>query len=126
MVTVLFHSAVVHRMDAADSPESKLDQLLEEKVHLLEDVAAQVEALHKNARVGFEEVYDARQELERARLDLCKTDPARLEVLERMLVQAKERERQAKAATAIGLHEKIKAQVDRLDIEISLERIRSK
>jgi hypothetical protein len=117
---------IVRPTEAADAKATKLDQLLEEKVRLLEQVAVHVDALFNAARMGFEDVYLAQMELERARMELCKTDDDRLAVYERMLEQSKKREAAATKSTTIGMHERIKSQVDRLDIQIAMERVRSK
>lgn len=114
-----------YRMDAADPGTSGLEKLLKEKVSLLEKVASQIDTLNKAGAIGYEEVYDAHQELEKARLELCKSDPERRVVLQRMLENARHREDHVKAATVVGLHEKIRAEIDRLDVEIALERLRS-
>lgn len=115
-----------YRMHAADSNDGSLDKLLKEKIGLLEKVATQIDALDRAGAIGYEEVYDAHQELEKARLDFCKSDEDRTVVLQRMLTNAKDRETHVKATAVVGLHEKIRAQVDRLDVEIALERLRSK
>ena len=84
---VMVCSFMAHRMDAADSKESKLDQLLQEKLSLLEDVAAKIDAKDKAGVVGIQEVYHR--------------------------------------SPIIDTLDKIKSRVDRLDLEIALERIRS-
>jgi hypothetical protein len=123
---LMVSSLALKSMDAADSKAARLEQLLQEKLNLLENAATQIDARHKAGFAGLEEVYEAHQTVERARLDLCKTDEERIAVLERMLTKAKHREETLSKSSAIAAHDIIQTKVDRLDIEISLERIRSK
>ena len=122
---VMVCSFMAHRMDAADSKESKLDQLLQEKLSLLEDVAAKIDAKDKAGVVGIQEVYQIHQAVEQARLALCKSDEDRIGVMERMVAAAKIREEKMNRSPIIDTLDKIKSRVDRLDLEIALERIRS-
>ncbi len=112
--------------DAADGKESKLNQLLNQKLEILQNVVAQMEKLHDQGEAGFEELYEAHLAMHRAQMDLCQTDQERIAVLEELLGEAKRRETAVKAAGVASSRRIRKAEVDRLDIEILLERIKSK
>ncbi len=80
------------RSDAAESTDSKLKQLLNEKLSVLQQVASQMAELHKLRKVGHKEVYEANVAVLRARLEMCETDRDRIAVLEEMLDEARQRE----------------------------------
>jgi hypothetical protein len=116
------------RTDAADAKDSKLKQLMREKLRILEEDAIHLEELHKKAEAGYEELYEAQRDMRRAQLDLCETDKERITILEKLLVEAKHREDsvaelKGAAKTPIGMH---KAIIERLNVEIELGRLKSK
>ena len=116
------------RTDAAEANDSKLNQLLNEKLTILQQVASQMDELHKLHEIGDAEVYEAHVAVHRARLELCATDKEKIAVLEEILDGARKREARLlnlPKTTAISLKLEA-AQVNRLDIEIELERIKSK
>lgn len=116
------------RTDAADAKDSKLKQLLRQKLAILEEDATHLEKLQKLGEAGFHELYMAQRDMRRAQLDLCETDKERIDLLEKLLVEAKRHEEsvaelKGAARTPVGLH---KATIERLNVEIELERLKSK
>lgn len=120
---------------SADKKEEKLDQLLNEKLSTLQMMVTQLEKLHELREVGDKDLYDARIAMHRAKLELCSTDSAKVPVFQEMLAEAKHREeriQQLPKSARLGVPEEAyalkleQAKLDRLTIEIELERFISK
>ena len=83
----------------------------------------------RGGRTSLAHVYEANHAVRKAEIDLCKTDKERFAVLEKMLAEAKDYEKavatEVKAATAPATAG-LKAKVSRLDVEIALERAKTK
>jgi hypothetical protein len=108
---------------------------MNEKLTVLQQIVTQMEKLHDSRQVGNKDIYDAHIALFHARMDLCEKDEDRLAVLEEMLSLAKRREATIKELpknTIRGLPQEAlilplqQATVDRLNIEIEIERLKSK
>ncbi len=117
------------RTHAADAKDSKVKALLTEKLGVLQEVASRTTKAYQVGSASFAEVLEANQAVRGAELDLCDTDKERIAVLEKKLEEAKEFEKKAdqqmKAGTA-SPSAVLKAKVNRLDVEIALERIKGK
>lgn len=116
-----------HSTNAADAKDQKLKQLLTEKVRILQDRESVLEKLASAGRADFHRFCEAQAALWRAELELCETDKERIEVLEKSLAAAQKGKQYAKT-----LHESARgtqahvldAEVNCLEIEIAMERIR--
>jgi len=120
---------------ANEAKDARLKQLLNEKLAILQHVVAQREEMHKHGMSGPRELYESHVALQRAKLELCTTDAERITVLEDLLTEAKRREKmelhslkQAGGGLPEGPFSLIAeaAQVDRLNIEIEVERLKIK
>ena len=120
-------SAASPRAAAGDSKDTQVKKLLREKVATLKEIAATVNKIYQRGDYSLDQVYLANLAVHRAELDLCDSDKERIPILEKMLEDAKAQEKAV--LSAIGwmatdtpiLH----AKVDRLNIEIALERARA-
>ena len=114
---------------ANDVKGAKVDQLIKAKIDVLQDVVTLCEKAVATARIDYKQLYDAKQQLCRAQLDVCTTDAERIVVLEKCLEEAKQFEgivqERVRIAAAWKMDE-LRAHVDCLDIEIELERLKSK
>jgi len=124
-----FSSGDSPKPQAAEANDSKLKDLLKEKLVILREVAsAQIDA-QKVGQVSFAEVYEANQAVRNAELDLCDTATERGVVLEKMLASAKDHENNIALlaeASEVPTIAAIKAKVSRLDVEIALARVRAR
>ncbi len=114
---------------AADVKGAKVNQLMNAKVEVLQDVVTLCEKAVATARIDYKQLYDAKRQLCRAQLDVCTTDAERIVVLEKCLEEAKQYEgivRERVQNAAASKMDELRAQVDCLDIEIELERLKSK
>lgn len=120
-------AVATRRSHANDEKQSRLHELLCQKLAILERVAANMEELHKLREVGPKELYEAHLAVHRAQLDLCGSDPERIEVLEKLLTEAKRREKTVmdlpRGGSPLGVPQ---AHIDRLDVEIEIERLKAK
>jgi len=140
LMLVILVSAMILRAGppvahSADKNKEKLDQLLNEKLSTLQTMVTQLEKLHELREVGNKDVYDARIAMHRAKLELCSTDDAKAPIFQEMLAEAKRREetiQQLPKSARFGVPEEAyalkleQAKVDRLTIEIELERFIAK
>jgi hypothetical protein len=109
--------------------ESKLKSLLKEKLSILQEVASQKTVAHQNGQLSLAQVHEANQAVRYAELDLCDTTQERVAVLEKMAAEAKEFENNILEQVSSGAaptSTALKAKVGRLDVEIALERTKSK
>lgn len=114
------------RATAADSNDSQLQQLLKERHAVLRHIASQIADEYRAGKVSFAEVHRANQAIHKAEFDQCDTDKERAAVLEKMLAEAKENEKQAEATYQAGqapARSVLAAKVDRLEVEIALARL---
>jgi hypothetical protein len=113
------------KAQAGEGKDSKLKNLLKEKLSILQEVASQTATAHQNGGRSFAQVHEANQAVRYAELDLCETSKERVEVLEKMLGEAKDYEgsifEQVKLGTVPTIAA-LKARVSRLDVEIGLVR----
>ena len=120
---------VASRAHAAGENDSKLKALLKEKLAVAQEALAIVKKAHQNGDTSIEGVVEANQIVGKAELDLCDTNAERVAVLERMLAQTKDFEKsvtelvKAAAAPKTTL---LKARLNRLDVEVALERAKEK
>jgi hypothetical protein len=118
-----------HSTNAADAKDQKLKQLLTEKVRILQDVESLLEKLVSQGRTDLHRYCEAQAARCRAELELCETDKERMEVLEKSLAVAQKGQEYAKTLfeSARGTQTQVReAEVNCLDIEIAMERIRIK
>lgn len=116
------------RATAADSNDSPLKQLLKERHTILSHVASQIADEYRAGKASFAEVHAANQALHKAELDQCNTDKERAAVLEKMVAEAKDNEKQAEAAyqaRQAPVRSVLAAKVDRLEVQIALERLQA-
>jgi outer membrane protein TolC len=114
---------------AAEPKDSRLRDLLREKLDVLTEVADQVEKAHKAGQVSREQVLQAKEAVLRAELDLCESDKERVAVLEKMAAAARQREEEVAKLVQAGqvpTSVLLRAKLARLDAEIALERAKAK
>jgi hypothetical protein len=109
--------------------DARLKDLLKEKLSVLQKVASQTATAHQNGARSFAQVHEANQAVRYAELDLCDNSKERVAVLEKLLAEAKGYEdtifQQVKTG-AVQTSTALKAKVNRLDVEIALERAKGK
>jgi hypothetical protein len=110
---------------AAETKDSKLKELLKEKVAALKEAAALAEKAHQSGAAPLEQVQQANRAVLDAELELCDTDKERVAVLEKIVALTKQQEEQAREAekkSSLPATAVIAARVRRIDAEIVLER----
>jgi len=129
VVLIAWSSFEAPRSAAAEPKATKLQALLQERLATLREVAAQTIEQYRVGRMPFFRVQQAMEAAVSAELDLCASDKERITVLEKALAQAKEFQGVAEARLKTGMTlntEVLMAKAARLDVEIALERLRSK
>jgi outer membrane protein TolC len=114
---------------AEEPKDTRLKELLKERVETLRKVVEIVSQQYKLGGVGIGQVVQAQQSLLRAELDLCDSDKERIAVLEKLVSLMKDHEKIAAARFKSGdgrQGEALMAKATRLDAEIALERLRVK
>ena len=117
------------RVHAAGENDSKLKVLLKEKLAVAQEVVAIATKAHKNGDTSIDAVVEANQVVGKAQLELCDTSAERIAVLERMLAQAKDFEKSVAELVKVAAAPKttvLKARLNRLDVEVALERAKEK
>lgn len=114
---------------AAEPKDSNLKGLLKERYVVLQHIASQITEEYHAGKASYAQVHAANQAMHKAELDQCSTDKERAAVLEKMLAEAKDNEKQAESAYKAGqapVRAALQAKVDRLEVEIVLERLQAK
>ena len=114
---------------AADSKVSNLKGLFEERRAILQAIASQIAEDYRAGHASFAQVHEASQAVHKAELDQCDSDKERSDVLKKMLELAKANELHADTAYKAAktpISTALKAKVDRLEVEITLERLLAK
>src|SRR5262249_18406380 len=113
-----------------EAGSAQVRALLEERLKALKTIASETEqAFTSSGRIPFEELVKAKVQVLLGELDLCNTDKERIEILEKIVGHAKELEQVVDANFTAGRTphvDLLKAQVDRLNAEIALERARAR
>ena len=92
-------------------------------------IAAETAQGYRGGKATFSQVYEANRAARNAELDLCNTNQERVAVLEKMLEEARDYEKNAEQAfkSARAPHAAaLRATADRLEVEIALERARAR
>src|SRR5262249_8036979 len=116
-------------MRAEEAKDSRLKELLKEKVAALKEAAALAEKAHQSGAAPLEQVQQANRAVLDAELELCDTDKERVAVLEKIVALTKQQEEQARELekkSALPAGAVIAARVRRIDAEIALERARAR
>jgi hypothetical protein len=119
------------RTQAAGVNNSKLKALLKERLVALQGIASEATKGNRSGNASLAKVHEANQAVQKAELDLCDTDKERITVLENMVTDAKDYESQISQLVKGGVLPSnnsltLKAKVDRLEVEIALERVKGK
>lgn len=115
--------------DKTGLSDSRIKELLRERHATLKEVASTISSQYEAGQASSDLVYAANLAVHQAELDLCDTDKERVAVFEKMLPEAKAAEKDAGAAHQNGRENAsvaLKAKVNRLEIEIALERAKAK
>jgi len=127
--TALTWSGSTPSQAADQKKDPQLKALLQERHAILQNLADVVNAEFRNARASQSQVMEASRVARQAELDLCETDQERVAVLEKMLAEARAYEQSAdeERKSARGTYSSaLKATADRLDVEIALERAKTR
>src|SRR5262249_35800520 len=104
-----------------DAKDDKLKQLLKERLEVVRDLATKALEAYKNVpRTSYDHLRQAARMLLEAELDMCASDKERVAVLEKLVVQARKHEDEAKARFKAGLDVAdvpLMAKADRLQVE---------
>ena len=114
---------------ADEAKDSKLKDLLKERLLILQEVASRRTKAHQDGQISLAQVYEANQAVRNAELDLCDTSQERVAVLEQMLAEAKGFEKNITLemkSGGVSTNGALKAKLSRLDVEIALERAKGK
>jgi hypothetical protein len=125
----LLLSMVLPCASAAAPQDSRLKDLLKERLALAKEFAVQTETGYKTGSVPMTQLLLAKEAVFKAELDLCESDKERLAVLEKMVALTKEHEEVvAKMIQSGGLPNRalVEAKLKRLEAEIALERPKPK
>jgi len=115
--------------DVKSQGDGKIRALLQERLTLLRDIAAQTTEAHKEKVVSRDQLLLAMKEVHTAELDLCESDAERIRVHESIVALAREIEALASErhkAQQIASVDLMRARVHRLEAEIALERAKVK
>jgi outer membrane protein TolC len=114
----------------ADEPKDiKVNELLKERLALLQEVVKQTTADYQSGKVSIDRVHHAQMAVLNSRLELCETDKERITILEEAVALAKNSEETATAlykAGKVPASDRLMAKAARLETEIALERARAK
>jgi outer membrane protein TolC len=128
LVVLSVFSLLDVRAGPAEAKDSKLQQLLKERLATLRKLVDQTSRDYQAGRVSFDQVHQAMEAMLRAELELCESDKERIAVLKKIVAQAKEHEQNAiqryKAGNAPA-SDALMATADRLEAEIALERAKT-
>jgi RNA polymerase sigma factor (sigma-70 family) len=108
---------------------ARLKALLQQRLALLKQIAAETEQAARQGSVPLQEVLRAKRAVLQAELDLCESDKERLVVHEKGVVLAKEFEQLVEKyfkAGTVPHADLLSAQAQRLEAEIALERLKAK
>jgi hypothetical protein len=124
-------TASVSRADEPKPPadEAKIKDLQKERLALLREMARLVGERFRNGQGTWEELREADRVLLNAELDDCGTDKERMDVLEKLLALAKDREKMTEQLTKAGQMRTgaaMLARADRLQAEIDLARAKAR
>lgn len=126
---VWFSSVNRPKAQADEAKASKLKVLLKQKLLIVQEFASQMNELHRVGDTSFAQVHEATQAVRNAELELCDTSQERVAVLEKMLAEAKDCENQitrlVESGGGVSPGAVAKAKVNRLDVEIALERAKA-
>ncbi len=114
---------------AAEPKDTKLKGLLKERLATVREILTVTTEQYKAGTGSFERVHQALKDVMSAELDLCDSDKERITVLEKGVAQAKDYEKLAEAQFKVGkvqVTDVLAAKADRLEIEIALERLKTK
>ena len=117
------------RAGSKRKPDAKLKELLKERLDTLRELVKVTEAGYRTGKVSFDRLHEARRALLRVELEMCDSDKARIAVLEKTVVLAKEFEKTARARFETGnatQSDVLLGRAARLEAEIALERAKSK
>jgi hypothetical protein len=115
--------------DQTDESVKKVKELQEARLETLAKVVEQYAALVKSARATIDDVWEAQQLLNEARLDVAETDEQRVRVYESLVALLKSRETYAEGQAQAGRDiqpNALKARARRLEGEIHLEQAKMK
>src|SRR5207253_2360005 len=113
----------------ADQKDSRLSQLLKERLAALRALAEMATNDYRTGKVSFDRVQQAVGAVLRAELELSESDKERVTILEKMVTQAKGYEDSALEryrAGAVSQSEVLMARAARLEAEIALERMKAR
>ena len=117
------------RAAAAQGSDTKVKRLLKERHATLEMAAEATREVFKIGGASFGQVVDANRAVLNAELDLCETDKERVAILEKMLAEARTYEmtvEEGRKAAEVSYADALTAKADRLEVEITLERLKIK
>jgi len=109
--------------------DSKVKKLLTERLATLRELVKVTDAEYRVGKASFDRVQQAQRALLNARIELCESDKERIMVLEDMVSLAREHEKIAAQRYKTGVatqSDVLLATAARLEVEITLERIRAK
>jgi hypothetical protein len=116
---------------AADNPQvdasKKIRELHKEHIAALQQVADMLTAEYKNDRRSYEELFQGRLSVLKAKLDAAETGPERVKLYESIVELTKEKETflvQALKLEKVDALKVLNAKADRIKAEIALEEAR--
>lgn len=110
---------------AEEQQHKHVTRLLNEKLAALEDILAIVTTMYDSGKGSFDDVYQATRALRNAELEQCSSPGKRVPVLEKMLSEARDLEKFVSEDLRRLEADRLKAKVNRLEVEIELERAKS-
>jgi hypothetical protein len=114
---------------AKGGKDARLNALLQERLTALREAANFTTKAYETGVETLANVMAANQAVHSAELDLCGTDKERIALLEKMISEAKNYETLAAQQVGRGIDfasSVPKAKVNRLEVEIALERLKNK
>lgn len=116
-------------VDAPEAQDTKLKELLKERIVIVRELTNVTNAEYQAGKVPFERVHQATQRQLHAQLEMCASEKDRITVLEEALALAKEYEKNALQRYKTGgapQSDPLMATAARLEAEIALERAKTK
>lgn len=123
----IFQNTAGRQVIAADTPSSKLKDLVSERIDVLKQIVELTKAAHGRSMASVDQVFHAKMALAKAQLDQAEVGSERLTLLEHIRQLAVDREQAAKTLFEKGAgseNEILQTKAERLNAEIALERAR--
>ena len=117
------------RAGAEEPDNSRINTLLKERLETLRELAALTAKLHDRGAASLKDLHAANEAVLREELEFATSQNARIDILERLVAEARDYEKRVAQSAKAGAVQPVlalEAKAQRLKTEIALERARQK